>query len=862
MTSRSWVALGTCALSLLAGARDMAHAAQASQPAQASPPAQASRPASGAEAAPQAAPPAPAQTGAQAAPSTRPQFEPLRALAPDHVSLSDRFLAPRAELGRAVVWPAVWAQCERAGRMRAFEIAGGAPGEHTGPVDGDADVYQLIRAASVSLAHVRDAALEARIDAVIETIAKAQRPDGYLDTWFQVREPERRWSDPVRGRELWCAGELFSAAASYAQATGRERLLDVATRLADHIGSEFGPEKRRDPDAFPGIERGLVTLARFTGQQRYAELARFFLDQRGRRGSRTPLGADALDDVPVRELKEASGNAVRALELYRGALAVSQFFQDDSWLPAQFSAWRDLATRHLYVTGGVGNGSGDGSFGAPYELPNDGACCETCASIALAEWCRELFLATGKTTFVELYENALYNAIPASLALDGRSCFDTNPLASRGEHTRSLMPERRCCALALARFLPTLPEYVYATRPGALHVALYAQGNVDFDVGGTHVRVTQVTDLPWKGHVEIGVEPDRPTRFELWLRIPIWAENHDIAPPPIKAGEPVEPALPRDVRTSGDWWKVLTREWKRGDRIHINFGLDPQRRESDPKVLANAGCVALQSGPLVYGFEAADNGGRAQTLVLKPEHVDLTSSWRAELLGGTNVLVAKAERRRASDNPFVAPTEPATIVAIPYALWGNRGTGEFRVWVPTDPLLANAPDEGVRFALSATRMLRASNGVRGDDLAALDDGVFGARSNDTSVARATFWPGVGARDGEPADVAAPPATEWFEAAYRAPRELSGCTVQWFDDGGRCRVPRRWRLVARTADGWRDVELRSGAYGTDADVRHTVAFAPLSTTALRLAVELQPGCTAGALEWRVAESDAKPAPVPK
>lgn len=792
--------------------------------------------------------------------------EPLQAVLPQHVRLSDSFLAPRVELARRVVWPAAWEQCERAGRMHAFALAAGASGEHTGPVDGDADVYQLIRAAAASLAHTRDAALEARVDAVIELIAKAQQPDGYLDTWFQVRAPARRWSDPVEGRELWCAGELFSAAASYAQATGRERLLDVATRLADHVASQFGPDKRRDPDAFPGIERGLVDLARFTGEKRHAELARFFLEQRGLRESRTPLGPDALDDVPVRAAAEVRGHAVRALELWRGALAVAQFEQDESWLPAQFNVWRDLALRHLYVTGGVGNGveSGagrGGTFGAPYELQNHGACCETCASIALAEWNHELFLATKKTTFVELYENALYNAIPAGLALDGRSFADTNPLASRGERTRALWPERRCCALALARFLPTLPEYVYATRPGALHVALYAQSNVDFDAGGTRVRVTQSTELPWKGHVEISVEPERPARFEIWLRVPIWAQGHDIVPPPIKAGEPVEPALPRDVRTSGDWWKVLTREWKRGDRIHINFGLEPQRRECDPKVLANAGRVALQSGPLVYAFEAADNGGSAQTLLLGPQHVDLTSAWRADLLGGTNVLVAKAERRRASDNPFVAVTEPATLVAIPFALLGNRGANEHVVWIPTDPQLANAPDEGVRLLRTATRMLRASNGVSGNDLAALDDGVFGERSNDTSAARATFWPRVGARDAEPSDSAGPPlpvATEWFEYALRAPRELSGCTVQWADDQGACRVPRSWRVLARTTEGWRDVELRAGSYATAPDVRHTVEFAPLQATALRLAVELQPGYTAGALEWHVRETGATPA----
>lgn len=797
---------------------------------------------------------------------------PLRAPPPHEVRLADPFLAPRVELGRRVVWPAAWEQCERAGRMRVFQIAAGAAGEHTGPVDGDADVYQLITGAARILEHGRDEALEARVDAVIEVIAKAQLEDGYLNTWFQVHEPAKRWSDPVNGRELYCAGALFEAAALYARATGRERLLGVATRLADHVEREFGPEKRRDPDAFPGVERGLSVLAQFTGEKRYAELARFFLEQRGPRAGRTRLGDDALDDAPLREQTTVRGNATRALALYRGALDVAQFTQDESWIPRQFDLWRDLVLNHLYVTGGVGNGAADGAFGKPHELPNESACCETCASIALAEWNRALFLVTGKTTFVELYESALYNAIPAALAQGGRGYFDTNPLASRGEHTRASWPARSCCAFALARFLPTLSDYVYAAGKDALYVAVYAQSNVALELGGTRVRVTQSTDLPWKGHIEISVEPERPARFEIWLRIPIWAADHDIAPPPIKAGEPVEPALPRDVRTPGSWWKVLTREWKRGDRIVMNFGLEPQRRPSDPNVLGNAGRVVLQSGPLVYGVESADNAGGVHTLVLKPdpEPVEITSSWRADLLGGTNVLTAKAERRRANTNPFIAPTEPATLTAIPYALWANRGAGDFAVWIASDALVANAPDESVRLARGATKLLRASSGLSAEALAALDDGVFGASSSDTHVTCATLWPRLGARDPEPGAEASPPvsaATEWFETAFRAPREVTGCTVQWSNDAGACRVPRSWRVLARVGEDWREVELRSGAYATAADERHVLTFTPVRASALRLALELQPGYTAGVLEWQIAETaklspaGATPAKIP-
>lgn len=767
--------------------------------------------------------------------------EPLRAVPFTAVELTDPFLAPRMETCRKVVIPACLDQCERTGRLANFAVAAGrVAGKHVGALYDDSDVYKVLEGAAYALAHRRDAKLEARVDAIVADIAAAQREDGYLNTYVQLVKPDERWKDMAFGHELYCAGHLIEAAVAYARATGKDALLAVARKLADRIDADFGPGKRLDPCGHPEIELALVELARYTGEERYAKLARFFVEQRGSRKGRASFGEYAQDHLPVREQTEIVGHAVRAMYLYSGMADVAAWFHDESLLKPSFAIWDDLITTKTYVTGGIGSSAANEGFTKAFDLPNDSAYCETCASIGMLLWNHRLFLATGRTDVLDVAERELYNAIPAGLSLSGDRFFYGNPLESRGEHERVPWFDCSCCPTNLARTLPSLGRYVYATARDRLYVALYAQNDARFEVAGTPVRVAQKTRMPWDGHVELTVSPERPTEFELWLRVPGWAAGVSLVAPPVPAGTPVDASIfPREERGPGFAWRVLKRTWKRGDVVTVDFGLDTKRVHADPKVEADVGRVALQRGPIVYAFEGVDNDGRARSLVLPETSAQIDALWKSEWLGGVTVLATKGERVRDSD-PFAAITEPTPLVAIPYATWANRGKGEMVVWIAEDAARAARPGEGVRLARSSTTLLRASHCFANDTLAALDDGVLGKSSGDESIPRFTFWPKQG--------------TQWVELDTKDPRTYAGVAVQWFDDTGRgaCRVPKSWRALWKDGTEWKPVALASGSFGVAKDALNEARFAPVTTRALRLEVELADGVSGGLLEWRVDE----------
>lgn len=764
---------------------------------------------------------------------------PLRAVPFTQVELTDPFFAPRMETCRKVVLPACLDQCERTHRIQNFAVAAGwVAGEHEGALYNDSDVYKVLEGAAYSLAKHRDAALEKRVDGVIELIAAAQLEDGYLNTYVQLVKPTERWKNMAHGHELYCAGHLFEAAVAYAQATGKERLLSVARKLADRIAADFGPGKRVDPCGHPEVELALVKLARFTGEEKYAQLARFFVDQRGCTQGRTAFGEYAQDHLPVREQKEIVGHAVRAMYLYSGMADVAAWFRDDTLLRPSFAIWRDLVESKTYVTGGIGSSAANEGFTKPFDLPNDTAYCETCASIGMLFWNHRLFLATGRTDVLDVAERELYNGIPSGLSLSGDRFFYGNPLASRGEHERVPWFDCSCCPTNLARTLPGLGEYVYATGPDRLYVALYVQSDATVEVAGAKVRVRQKSKMPWEGRTEITLEPDRPATFELWLRVPGWAGGISVVAPSVPAGTPIDASIfPREEKGPGAHWRVLKRAWKKGDTLSVDLPLEPRRVHADPKVEVDVGRVALTRGPVVYAFEGADNDGRARSLVLPENTVQIDAAWKPDLLGGVSVLTMKGERARDAD-PFATITEPAPLVAIPYCTWANRGRNEMVVWIAEDAARAERPGEGVRLARSSTKLLRASHCFANDTLAALDDGVLGRSSSDESIPRFTFWPKQGA--------------QWVELDTKESATYSGVAVQWFDDAGRggCRAPKAWRALWKDGTEWRPVAPSSGAFGVDKDALNEARFAPVTTRALRLEIELQDGFSGGLLEWRV------------
>ncbi|MDQ4127502.1 MAG: glycoside hydrolase family 127 protein, partial [Actinomycetota bacterium] len=480
------------------------------------------------------------------------------------VRLSDGFWEPRRQINREETLPSQYEHLEETGRLDNFRRASGKiEVPFRGLYFNDSDVYKWLEAASWSLATDPDLDLERMVGSAITEIADAQEPDGYLNTYFTFERADERWTD-FDLHEMYCAGHLIQAAVAHFRATGERRLLDVAVRFADHICDLFGPEeegKRPAVDGHEEIEMALVELFRATGDRRYLHQARYFLDARGRGLLGEPYGrfdpSYSQDHEPFREQAEVVGHAVRALYLYCGAADVYAETGEPDLLGALYRLWRNMTTKRMYVSGGLGSRYEGEAFGGDYELPNERAYAETCAAIAGVMWNWRLLLVSGEALFADLMEHTLYNAVLPGVSLDGRHYFYQNPLADNGTHRRRPWFGCACCPPNVARLLASLPGYFYGLSDDAVWVHLYAQGAAAVDLGDRGaVRLTQRTDYPWDGNVEIRVEGEG--EFGLMLRVPGWAQGTTGT----VNGEP----LPADETAPGQY-ATIRRTWQVGDVV-------------------------------------------------------------------------------------------------------------------------------------------------------------------------------------------------------------------------------------------------------------------------------------------------------
>jgi DUF1680 family protein len=620
----------------------------------------------------------------------------LRAVSFEQVTLTDSFWKPRLSINRTVTIPHILRENETTGRVDNFRKAAHAmAGEFQGRRFNDTDIYKVIEAASYALAQEHDPALDAEIDELVALIAAAQEDDGYV---FPARtvDPAKpapgvgaeRWIHESAGsHELYNAGHLIEAAVAHYRATGKRGLLDVAVRFADLVDRDFGPDARHDVPGHEEIELALVKLSDVTGEERYVELARFFLDQRGRAhdGEPYPEGTSFAiyndrpykqDHLPVIEQRKAAGHAVRATYLYTGMADVLARTGAPGYRESLASIWKDVVATKLYLTGGIGSRDTFESFGNDYELPNASAYTETCAAIGNDLWNHRMFLATGDAGFLDVMERVLYNGALSGVSAKGDTFFYTNPLESEGGVERVAYFEVACCPANLARLLAHLPGFVYAQRGNEIFVDLYVGSDAEIALPSGSVRVVQETRYPWDGRVVITVSPESPRELTVHLRIPGWAR-----------GEPVPSDLYRFVGSAppspvlrvneGEWplsvasgFASVRRTFEPGDRVELILPMPVRRVQSHPSVEPNQGKLALQRGPLVYAAEAVDNGGKVLDLVL-PMDSEITESYREDILGGVVTLTAKA-RRGGGDVPFMA---------IPYFSWANRGPGEMSVWL-------------------------------------------------------------------------------------------------------------------------------------------------------------------------------------
>ena len=624
----------------------------------------------------------------------------LQSPRPADVEIRGGFWGRRVEVKRRASVPHVYEMCRTTGRLAAMDVR--RPGGRRRPHPFfDSDVAKWLEAAAYCLAANPDAKLKRRVDAVARLFARAQRPDGYLNTYFTQVEPRRRWTNLRDRHELYCAGHLIEAAVAHADATGESTLLDVACRLADHIDATFGRSKRAGYPGHEEIELALVRLYRATAERRYLDLARYFVDARGRRpyffdAEAKARGDDPADDhhrtyeycqahLPVREQRSVVGHAVRAMYLYSAMADLAGETHDAALLAACRRLWDSLTRRRMYVTGGVGPAAANEGFTTDYDLPNDTAYAETCAAVALVFWARRMLELTADAAHADVMERALYNGALAGVSLDGRKFFYGNPLACAASgRTGHRGPPRRqdffgcaCCPPNIARLIASVGTYACAVGDGAVYVHLYAAGVARLRVGDTPVTVCQETDYPWSGDVAVTVTPAQPADFALNLRIPDWCRTHSVR----LNGKPVRPRIVKG-------YARIRRRWSPGDTVALSLAMPVERIAADPNVRAAAGKVALQRGPIVYCLEQPDHAADVHSILL-PDSSKLTARFDARLLGGVTVVEAAARAaspagwrgrlyRPANDTKTVR----ARIRAIPYFAWANRKAGAMTVWIP------------------------------------------------------------------------------------------------------------------------------------------------------------------------------------
>ncbi|WP_055107309.1 glycoside hydrolase family 127 protein [Paenibacillus ihumii] len=649
------------------------------------------------------------------------QFEHVERVPLNQVQIKDDFWSYYIDLVRSVVVPYQWEAlndrleaAEPSGAIRNFKIAAGLEeGEFYGMVFQDSDVAKWLEAVSYLLESKPDPELESTADEVIEIIAKAQQEDGYLNTYYTLKEPGRRWSNLAECHELYCAGHMIEAGVAYYRATGKRRLLDVVSRFADHIDSVFGtePGKLRGYDGHQEIKLALVKLYHATGTERYLRLAQYFAEQRGQkpnfhemqlkeRGGVTHwTGINHAIDLeysqshaPVREQEKAIGHAVREVYMLTGLADIAAETKDESLLAACQRLWENIVSRQMYITGAIGSMPQGEAFSFDYDLPNDTAYAETCASIGLIFFARRMLQISPKSEYADVLERALYNTVVAGMSRDGKHFFYVNPLevdpkACGGANRKfdHIKPVRQewfgcaCCPPNVARLLSSLGEYIYMVHRDTIYAHLYIGGEAKLNVAGNTVQVKQTSSYPWDGRIKLEINPEQPAEFAVALRIPGWCRKADLSVN--------NETYPLNGQTIQNGYVRIARGWQQGDIVELVLDMPVERMRSHPLVRGNAGKVALQRGPLVYCLEQADNGANLHQIVL-PANAKLETKYEADLLGGVVVVEAEGLRESAANWPggLYSPEAAAAlreekVTFIPYYAWANRGEGEMSVWV-------------------------------------------------------------------------------------------------------------------------------------------------------------------------------------
>ena len=779
------------------------------------------------------------------------------------VHINDRFWAPRIEVNRTVSIPSAFRECEKNGRFDNFAIAAGLmEGEHRGDFSfDDTDPYKVIEGASYSLAVHYDKQLDEYLDSVIAIIAKAQEPDGYLTTcvtnkcyrlsgWWG----RSRW-EKINSHELYNSGHLIESAVAHYRATGKKTFLSVAIKNADLVCKTFGPNEGQihRPGGHPIIEMALCKLYKVTGDRKYLEGARYFVEETGRCTDGHRPSIYSQDHMPILQQQEIVGHAVRAGYLYSGVADVAALTGDTAYQKALQRIWENMSSKKLFITGGIGSRAQGEGFGPNYELNSHTAYCETCAAIANVYWNHRMFLATGESKYMDVVERALYNNVLSGVSLSGDKFFYDNPLESGGEHERQRWFGCACCPGNITRFIASVPGLVMAYRANGsngsnganrtIFVNLYVQGTAK--VGG--LELEQTTDYPWDGKVRIRVGRGSG-RYAIKLRVPSWLKS---SPTNNSLYTYKDRPRPYSVSVNGKSYYpentdyvTLDRKWKAGDVIDIDFPMDVRRIIANDNAEDLRGKVCLERGPIVYCIEGGNQvGGTVFDKYLpNDERHEFNAHYEPSLLGGITVIDTKGRMVKANGD-----VTEVDLRAIPYAVWNNSGPQQMEVWIAGSPATAVPSPEPTIASRAQTFSNRGAIQNDAPETAPADGWAGGVndqwepkRSSDTSKPYHYWWLKRGTKES---------ISYKFDKEY----DVSNVQVYWLDFDhydGNFRTPESWTLYYKDADGqWKEVENHS-PYTVDRDKYNSVDFRSVTTRELKIVAQLREGESGGVIEWKV------------
>jgi hypothetical protein len=788
------------------------------------------------------------------------------------VRLSDAFWSPRIEVNRRVSIPSAFRECEQNGRFDNFALAATRLGhaqydvkEHRGDFSfDDTDPYKVIEGASYALAAQYDARLDHYLDSVIHIIALAQEPDGYLTTCVtnQCTRLSGWWGkakwEKINSHELYNSGHLIESAVAHYRATGKKTLLNVAIKNADLVCRTFGPDEGQihRPGGHPIIEMALCKLYKVTGNKTYLEGARYFVEETGRCTDGHAPSMYSQDHEPILQQQEIVGHAVRAGYLFSGVADVASLTGSTDYRQALERLWLNMASKKLFITGGIGSRAQGEGFGPNYELNSHTAYCETCAAIANVYWNHRMFLATGQRKYIDVCERALYNNVLSGVSLSGDKFFYDNPLESSGEHERQRWFGCACCPGNITRFVASVPGYMYAVHykgtsrqpkksdtPDTIYVNLYAQGKAVIG----NIELEQVTNYPWDGNIRIRINRGGG-RFVLKLRLPGWLGQHPTGtslytykdrPKPYSVAVNGQSLYPENVE-----YITLNRKWKQGDHVELQLPMEVRRIEANDNAEDLRGRVALERGPIVYCIEAGDQPCSSVFDKYLPDDKEpvFNAHFEPSLLGGITVIDTKARMVKCDGEVMEVGMR-----AIPYAVWNNRNPQAMEVWIAHQPQATRPTPPKTIASCAQTFANRGPIQNDAPETAPADAWAGGVndqwepkRSSDTSKPYHYWWLKRGTAES---------VSYKFDQEY----EVSNVQVYWLDFDhydGSFRVPESWKLYYETADGqWREVEQHE-PYTVLRDCYNSVSFNPVKTRGLKIVAKLQKGQSGGVLEWKV------------